>query len=496
MEDRLGPVNAPDILDLVDNADRRVALRDGGGSVSYEDLGASVRTLAGALVRRGVTTGDRVAVSLPNVAAAVEVYLACALIGAIWVGVNPNAPAAERDRQCDVVDPTLIVCNPSGPPRWNGRRVAELTDLAADPNSSFDATPPPLMTACAIGFSSGTTGTPKAVVHSRAGVSLSAAVLADVQLRRDDRIGVILPMSIHNLIVVAALSAMFAGATCIPVERMNAEGVAAACAEYQLTKLNALVPATIYDLVHDTTITPQALSTLRFASTGAAGLSEHLRGAFEEKFGLRLIGSYGMTEAPGAVAIETPDEPHLEGASGRSLPHLRIDATDGRGRRLLARRTGELVVSAREDGAWAGRYRPAMGTWSTAGLHLRPPVEPALRTGDVGWVDDDGTVHVTGRQAEVILRGGVNVNAAELEAVLVRLPDVRDVAVIGVPDERLGQRIVAFVESMAETQLDPAELRTRAREVLSHGKVPDDVVIGTLPRNAMGKVVRGQLTIP
>jgi acyl-CoA synthetase (AMP-forming)/AMP-acid ligase II len=114
-----------------------------------------------------------------------------------------------------------------------------------------------------------------------------------------------------------------------------------------------------------------------------------------------------------------------------------------------------------------------------------------LRTGDYGWVDCDGTVFVTGRAADVIVRGGVNVNAAEIETVLGQLPGVRGVAVIGEDDDRLGQRIVAYVETPPD--VDAAELRRRACAVLSHSKVPDEFVVTELPRNAMGKVARAQL---
>lgn len=430
------------------------------------------------------------AVMLPNSVESVELYLACAWLGAIWVGINPTAPQAERDRQCSLVTPTVVVAEfPS-----RGRTV-EPAELAAH-NAESPVAPPDSAVPCAIGFSSGTTGTPKGIVHSRAAVSLVAAVLAEAQLRADDRVGVILPMSIHNLLAVGALPALFAGATCVAVDRMNAAGVAAACRDRGLTLVNALVPATIYDLVHDDSIGADALNSLRFAGTGAAGQSEQLRSEFEAKFGLRLVGTYGMTEAPGVVCIEDPDIPHVPGASGTPLPHLVVAACDGSGHRLSAGRKGQLSVCGADSGPWADLYRPALGRWTDDGLWAPEPDQRCFLTGDYGWVDPDGTVHVTGRQADVIVRGGVNVNAAELESVLGQLCGVRDVAVIGVPDERLGQRIVAFAEPTTGATLDAAELRTQAREVLSHGKVPDEFVIAVLPRNAMGKVARGQLAAP
>src|SRR5690606_39418598 len=112
---------------------------------------------------------------------------------------------------------------------------------------------------------------------------------------------------------------------------------------------------------------------------------------------------------------------------------------------------------------------------------------------DWGGVDADGEGHVAGRQADVSVRGGVNVNAAEIESVLGRQAEIRDVAVLGEPDDRLGQLIIAFVEPAPGMVVEPERLRARAREVLARGKVPDEFVIAALPRNAMGKVARGRL---
>lgn len=483
----------PDFLTLLDGTAPDSAIHQHGRSISYAELGPSVRAMASGLAQQGISPGDRAAVMLPNSADAVEAYLAVAMVGAIWVGLNTMAPLAERDRQCELVKPEVIIADPLSawePAAWRVVGVAELRDGA----DLYEGPRPDLDEPCAIGFSSGTTGLPKALVHSRRAVSLTASVYAHARLQSDDRVGVILPMSIHNLIVVGVLPALFAGATCVPVERMNASGVAEATAEHRLTLLNALVPATIYDLVHDERITRETLASLRYAGTGAAGLAETLREEFEQKFQVALAGSYGMTEAPGVVCAEDSDAAHIPGASGRPLPHVEVAACDGAGRVLPSRTEGELIVGPRRSGEWAGCYAPALGAWTTAGLQRRSLQDRVLRTGDYGWVDDGGTVFVTGRKADVLVRGGVNVNAAELESVLRQLPLVRDIAVVGEPDHRLGQRIVAYVEPTGGESLDPEVLREQARGVLAHGKVPDEFIAGTLPRNAMGKVARGQLT--
>jgi malonyl-CoA/methylmalonyl-CoA synthetase len=468
---------APDLLTVLDDDRRAIALTDPGRSVSYPELARDVRELAAGLTDRQVGVGDRVVVLATNSIVAIELYFACMLIGAIWVGVNPNAPAAERDRQCRLVAPRLVVSI--------DRRVGavHVDDLIMDAVPGQFVEWPPLDLPCAIAFTSGTTSTPKAVVHSRRAVSLSAAALAHNRTCSDDRVAVILPVSIHNVMVVAVVATLIAGAHAVLSTAMNARGVAEATSSYGCTLVSALVPATVYDMVHDDGICAGALATLRYAGTGAAGLSEELRSAFEAKFAVHLRGSYGMTEAMGPVALEDPKARHRPGSSGVALPHVRIDVEDG-----------QLVLSAAAVGPFAGMFAPPMGTWTDRGLQ-RTPTDGPLRTGDHGCVGADGSVFVTGRGESVIVRGGTSVEVGELETVLSCVRGVREIAITGQPDTRLGQRIVAFVELEDGAEPDvETRLRDDARAVLSHGKVPDRfIVVDSLPRNAMGKVERPRL---
>ncbi len=442
-----------------------------------------MRALAGWLVGRGVGRGDRVAVSLANSVESVELLLASATIGAIWVGINPNAPAAECRRQLDTVGARLVV----------GERDLDAVRRAddADPHVELPESTAP----CAIAFTSGTTGTPKALVHSRAGISLVAACSAQRTLSRDDRVGVSLPLSILNVMIVGPLAALAAGATAILISPRNATELAAAVRDGGLTRIRALVPAIVYDLVHIPAIKPDSLASLTVAECGASGLAEELRGQFEAKFARRLTGSYGLSEAPAVVCHEDAAASHTPGASGTPLPHVRISIRDDEGRELPVGTEGEIWVAAASDGPWAGVYRPSLGIWSDGCLHPRDANETAFATGDLGFLDGAGALHVTARKSDVIVRGGVNVTATELQAVLAEIPGVRDVAVVGRYDRRLGERIVAFVEPAAGGQeLTDEFLRIRARELLSRGKVPDAfVVMPTLPRNAMGKVAKAEL---
>ncbi|MGI9162624.1 MAG: class I adenylate-forming enzyme family protein [Mycobacterium sp.] len=470
----------PDLLDLLMPArsDAGNALVDGEMVISHHQLSAVVQARAVALAAHGVGPGDCVVVIAPNCSATIELYLACLLIGAVWSGVNPAAPAAERERQCGIVGPALVVtADPAAAP--HGLRCIDLAALTAEGlDAHWEHPRPPLDAPCAIAFTSGTTAAPKIVRHNRSAVSLAAAAYAR-RLTPSDRVGIALPLSIHNVMVVAGVATLVAGATAVVLDRLNASGVADACRQLRLTLVNAVVPTTIHDLVCDDAIAAGSLSSLRYAGTGAAGLSEDLRASFEAKFGVRLCSSYGMTEAPGPVCAEDPAQLHRSGSSGVALEHVSIWASDDSGRRLPDGESGELCVGPAPTGRWAGLFNQT------------------LRTGDIGRVEADGSVHVVGRRGNVIVRGGVNVNAGELEALLIAIPDVRDIAVVGEPDGRLGERIIAFVEVNAETSPEPEALRRQARALVAHGRVPDEfVIVAALPRNAMGKIERPRLLRP
>ena len=177
------------------------------------------------------------------------------------------------------------------------------------------------------------------------------------------------------------------------------------------------------------------------------------------------------------------------GASGRPLPHLAVriaDPTDGT---LPAGETGEIRVGAADD-----RYRPMLGYWERPEASAAASRDGELHTGDLGFLDDEGRLHVRDRTSLLIIRGGANVYPAEVERVLCEHPAVAAGAVLGVPDERLGERVVAVVEPVPGASLDLDELRTHLLANLARYKVPEQIaVVDALPRNAMGKIIRTEL---
>ncbi|MEY2397112.1 MAG: long-chain acyl-CoA synthetase, partial [Actinomycetota bacterium] len=175
------------------------------------------------------------------------------------------------------------------------------------------------------------------------------------------------------------------------------------------------------------------------------------------------------------VAIDPVGGPHVAHASGKPLPHVRVRTADD----------GEICVSAADD-----RYRPMLGYWQRDDATAEVLRDGELHTGDVGFVDDHGYLHVQDRKSLVIIRGGANVYPAEVERVLQEVDGVTASAVVGVADERLGERVVALIEGNA----DEDALRAHCVANLAKYKVPERFVfVDGFPRNAMNKIIRKEL---
>jgi acyl-CoA synthetase (AMP-forming)/AMP-acid ligase II len=177
------------------------------------------------------------------------------------------------------------------------------------------------------------------------------------------------------------------------------------------------------------------------------------------------------------------------------MAHLEIEILAEDGRVLPAGEVGEITVRAAREGAFAGVYTPMLGYWNRPEASAEALHDGRYHTGDLGTFADDGNLYIRGRRNELILRGGANVYPAEVERVLQEHAAVAFAAVFGVPDERLGERVVAAIETVPDADVPGAEeLRAFCRARLARYKVPDRIgVVAAMPRNAMGKIVKREL---
>ena len=455
--------------------------------LTYEQLDTEANRAAHALRDLGVQRGDRVAASLPNDADVVVAFHGAMRLGAVWLGVNRALAPPEKRYLLEDSGSTLLLCDDELPDL--GVRVVELPGWR-EAVEAADATPVDVdvdpFAPAGLAYTSGTTGHPKGAVHSQHNLLVPGAVLTetrgyDERLRKGD----CFPFTVLNMAVLTTLLVSQAGGCSIVMDRIDAEGVAEWIRDERVTTWNG-PPALLLSLATMESIAAGDLASLDEVWTGGADCPEAIRSAFAAKFGLPVLATYGLSEAPTVVSIDGRDGTHVAGASGRPLPHLRVRIAGDDGVTLPAGETGEIRIAPADD-----RYRPMLGYWERPDATESALAGGELHTGDLGFLDDDGHLHVRDRKSLVIIRGGANVYPAEVERVLLDAPGVVASAVFGVPDERLGERVMAAVEAEA---LDEDAVRAHCEANLAKYKVPERFVrVDELPRNAMGKIARTEL---
>ena len=482
----------------------RLALVGRSGRFSYGELDRAANRAANALAALGVTRGERVAACLPNDVDIVIAFLGAMRLGAIWVGINK--PLAAREKAYCLRDsgarallaPADVIGSLAGERASLGelRHAVEVAPGTfaccgddARPALELDRHAP-----AAIAYTSGTTGFPKGAVHSHHNLLLPGAVAAaSGTYGADVRQGVLLPLTILNLVVLGPLVAFQDGSALVCIDRIDPEGVADWVRRERVGHF-AAVPTVLYDLLTHPSVGRDDLASLRRPEVGGAECPEEFRRLYRERFGGEVTIGYGMTEAPTAVTRSDGAAAPQPGLCGKAVPQVEIAILDEKDQPVPDGEVGEICVAPARSGPWAGVYTPMLGYWNQPEETAKALRGGVYHTGDLGFVDERGDLYIRGRRNELILRGGANVYPAEIERVLHSDPRVRGCAVVGKPDPRLGERVVAFVELVPGTQASEEELKARCAEELARYKVPEQIaLVAALPRNAMGKVVKREL---
>ncbi len=474
----------------------KVAFEDDRRAVTYGDFEARTRRLAGHLADLGVRPGDRVAICLRNTVSAVESYLAIVRAGGVGVPLNPASSLAELEyllsdsgaaavitdaaqaaRLRSAPPVTLLVTGevPAGARSYAELAVSEPSRPARDDLGLDDV--------AWMFYTSGTTGRPKGVLSTQRNClwSVASCYVPIPGLTDQDRVLWPLPL-FHSLSHIACvLSVTVVGATARIMDGSSAQDVIRALREDEPTFL-AGVPTTYHHLVTSARQRGFSAPGLRIGLVGGAVLGSGLRREFEEIFGVPLVDAYGSTETCGAITMNPPDGPRVDGSCGLPVP--------GVGVRIVHPATGLDVPAGEEGEVWVS------GPNVMAGYHNNPEATAEamrdgwFRTGDLARCDDAGYFTICGRISELIIRGGENLHPAEVEAVLRTVPGVADAAVAGAPHDALGEVPVAYVIP-GPSGLDVQGLLTRCREQLSAAKVPERVhEVASIPRTASGKVKR------
>ena len=448
----------------------------GGVDHSLAEVRARATEIADRLAEAGVITGAPVGVMLPNVDVVPTLFAVWKAEGA-YVPLNPRLGSSDLAHIVETVDPAVVVTTPEHLDQFDGLPVVVVgDDVTVRPGRVGDRRFDPNV--ALIQFTSGTTGRPKPVLLEHSGVrALLDNVIATL---RGGPTGSGKP-AMPNLIPVSlslwagvyqVLFARIVGAPVVLMDAFEPREFARLVDQFQI-RSTVLPPAAMTLLSDDASI--MSLAPLKYVRSITAPLSPLQARRFRDRFGLYVLNCYGQTEIGGEIvgwsagdAKEHGDD--KLGAVGRPHAGVQVRTDDG---------TGELQVRT-----------PALSAGYADGSDLSDRLTPDgwFRTGDVGHQDDDGFVWIDGRLSDMINRGGNKVFPTEVEEVLRLSPDVTDVAVVGVPDDRLGEVPWAFV--VTEGATEPAALEALCREHLAPYKVPTRFLpVDALPRNEVGKVL-------
>jgi long-chain acyl-CoA synthetase len=489
------------LVELLEDVARwsgRDLIVQGSRRITTEQLLGAVAEVRDRFRDRGLRAGDRLMLLAPNSPEWIVAFWAAAALGLVVVPANGWWSAEEVAHAVDLVEPALVVADgrrlellPPGVARLD---IADLRPVVENATPRTEAPAVPLGAEddpAVVVFTSGTTGLPKgAVLPHRSIIGNLHNLLVTSKrlphlLPRDGRGQVSLhtfPLFHIGGIQVMCFS-LLTGGTMVFLEGRFSAGAVLDLIEREKIELWGAIPTMAVRVLDDPTLPQRDLSTIRSISLGGAPVAPELVARLSAAFpNLRraVSANYGMTEAGGSVASASgsvmADHP---GTSGRALPvvELRIDRPDDRGE-------GEILVRT-----------PAqmLGYWRDPDSN---PIdhEGFLRTGDLGRVDD-GLLWVVGRSKDVVIRGGENIAAPHVEAVLLTHPGVAEVAVVGLPHDEWGEEVGAAVVPRPGARVDVEELAQFAATRLAHFEVPAHwwVRDEALPVNGTGKVDKRQI---
>jgi long-chain acyl-CoA synthetase len=467
----------------------RVALDFENRSFTFGDLQSNAERWAATLAEAGAGRGTRIALMSANRPEFVFVVYGALQLGASVVMVSPVWKTTEVQHACALVEPGLVVGDDAGCATFAGAvpavpaielgAAAERASRAAGPVADDPDADAVLV------FSSGTTGMPKAVRHTHR--TLEHAVehwITALGLTDRDRFQIATP-PVHILGLLNIVTAVAAGTRVRLHPRFDLDASLRAIAEERMTLEMAVAPIAL-GMANHPRLEEFDLSSLRYIMWGATPVAAEVARTVTRRSGVRWLPAYGTSEVPVLAAnpVQDPEQWRLDSA-GLPVPGVRLRIADPETGAVLEPGTeGEIEVFS--PSAMVG-YLPDS---ETAGAFH----DGWYRTGDIGWMEPDGWVHLTDRLKEMVKVRGFQVAPAEIEAVLHADPRVLDCAVFGVDDAELGEAIVAAVVVAPGADVAPEELQAAVGEQLAgYKRIRHLVMLDEIPRLPSGKALRRQL---
>jgi 2-furoate---CoA ligase len=436
--------------------------------LGFAHLRERAARIASGLAERGVARGDRVACVLGNETETVQLYWGCQWLGACFVPLSHRASQEDLDYCIEDSGAKVVV--------READEVPQLVGVDEHPGAvdlDEDAASIQL-------YTSGTTGRPKGVPRShRAERAAGLSQVVQHGLRHGHRTLGVMPLY-HTMGVHSLIAASLVGGCYVAQPAWNGAAALRLIKDERITSLY-LAPTLFYDLVHDPALGRFDTSSVRaIAYAGApmpSSLAEDVAAAFDPEI---FVNHYGSTEIY-TFSVHR-DQRAKPGCAGRPALNARL--------RLDPPGEGEILCHMGSDEAFSGY-------WNRPDADAKAIHDGWYHTGDVGRLDEDGDLWVVGRVDDMIISGGENIHPVEVEDVLARAPGVREVAVVGAPDERWGQRVVACVVAEDGVTAEQLDAHCLASHTLARFKRPREYrFVPELPKSPSGKILRRMLRVP
>lgn len=482
----------------------RIAVRHEGQTITYDELNTRCNRLAAGLKQMGLSAGDRCALMVPNSIQAITAYNAIAKLGGVVIPINflyrkhelshifadskPKAfigaaPYLDEIRpvlEVSAATPTRLALDAPDDGQFLDLQSAYADDTdfpthAADDNDTLN-----------ILYTSGTTGAPKGVMLTHGNLASEARILAEMREKLGPQavvIGVLPLYHIYGITSVLNVS-MYLGLTIELFTQFDPEKVIAVAEKEEQTILFA-VPTMYNRLIQIAAEKPPQSPSLKFCVSGGSSLPVEFLHRFESLFHTKIYEGYGLTEAP--VCVENPYGGLTKpGAIGLPIPEFRAKIIDAAGTEVAPGETGELLIKG--PGVMKGYLNRPQETAETL-------KDGWLYTGDIARSDEDGYIYIVDRKKDMVIRGGYNVYPREIEEIIYQMPEILEVAVIGVPHEDFGEEVTAIVVLKEGVDMEPEAIQSYVKDRVAPYKYPRiiRVIRDPLPKSGTGKILKKEI---
>jgi len=474
-----------------------------GRAVTYRQLGERINRIVDNLRRQGVDKNDKVSILMPNIPEYAYIFFAPMKMGAVANPIDIHLQAPELQYILEHAESKIVVTTSDLIPLlqevWQlwGKAlpVAILNegdeDLQLQQAPATTPAPPAEVSAddeAELLYTTGTTGRPKGVLLTHSNLLYEAQFIIDGHsLTENDRCLCLLPFFHINAEVVNLVAGLLAGSSIILPRRFSASAFWPALAKYEATWFNA-VP-TIYSFLLNRPKEEAEnldLPRLQFGRSASAPLPVSVLNTFRERFNIGIIETYGISETASQVTTNPRETSQQKAGSAGKAQGCKVKIINQEGQVLPPGQEGEIMVKG--ENVMKGYYKNPEATAEA----ITP--DGWFHSGDLGYLDEDGFVFITGRIKELIIRGGENIQPREIDEVLYSHPKIQDAATVGVPDPLYGEEVKSFVVLRPGEKCLEEELLEYCRRRLAAFKCPKSIAfIEEMPKSPGGKIIRRKL---